>query len=223
MAGRLKRFLSQAADALFIPGNAYNSNTDHWNPATTKVGIAGMLADQFVPGGSNLVGMAANGGLFGSGISQGLQRENTYNGIADQFGETRQGLADYLQSQRPEFGEYNPQVSVGQPQYASVGSFAPSVPTMPSVQAQAPWSPLGTNTGNVLHGGSLGNWASQGQGQQRQYGQAGGSFTPWGAGVVMNDGWGDAARGFGIGAGSGGSGGGFALADAMKANAKNKD
>lgn len=222
MPGRAGRFFGRLADA-FIPGNAYNSTRGTWNPATTKVGIAGLIADQLVPGGSNIVGMAANGGLFGNGISSGLQRENTYNAISDQFRDTREGLADYLHNQQVDVGS-NPQVSVGQPQLASVGSFAPSVPTMPAVQSQAPWQSLGTSTGNVFGGGSLGNWASgNAQPQGHSFGQAAGSFTPFGAGVIQNDYWGDAAAGFGIGATSGGSSGSYALADAMRANKKNRD
>jgi len=34
------------------------------------------------------------------------------------------------------------------------------IPTMPAVQAQGPWAGLGTSTGNVFSGGSLGSWAN---------------------------------------------------------------
>lgn len=225
MAGRFKRFLSQAADALLIPGNAYNSNTGRWNPATTKVGIAGMLADQFVPGGSNLVGMAGRSGLFGSDFASDLKNEGIYNTMADQYGDFRSGLQDQYLNPSLDVGGYNPEVSVGGPQTVSTGGFAPSQPaitTTAPVNAQGPWSGLGTSTGNTFSGGMLGNWANQGP-QQRQYGQSAGSFTPFGAGVVMNDAWGDAARGFGVGAGSGGSAGNYALMDALTAARKNRD
>jgi hypothetical protein len=53
----------------------------------------------------------------------------------------------------------------------------------------------------------------------RAYGRAAGSFTPNGAGVIQNDAWGEAARGFGVGAGSAG---GYALADAQRAARINK-
>lgn len=177
MAGRGSAF-GRIAD-WFIPGNAYNSTMGRWNPNTTKVGIAGMVADQFVPGGSNLVGMLANGGALGSGIANGLQRENTFNGIADQFGQTRSELADYLHSQKVDMGGYNPQVSVGQPQFASVGSFAPSLPAMPAVETQAPWQGLGTSTGGLFQGGQLGSWANPAPQQpaQRVAGQNRGGWT----------------------------------------------
>lgn len=223
MAGRFKRFLSQAADALLIPGNAYNSNTGRWNPATTKVGIAGLIADQIVPGGSNIVGMAGRGGLFGGDFASALKNEGIYNTMADQYGDFRSDLRDqYLNPSVDTGGGYNPSVSVGQPQMVSQGGYAPSIPTTAPVNAQAPWTGLGTSTGNTFSGGMLGNWANQGP-QQRQYGQSAGSFTPFGAGVVMNDAWGDAARGFGVGAGSGGSAGNYALMDALTAARKNKD
>jgi hypothetical protein len=219
MAGRGRKVFGRIAD-WFIPGNAYNSTTDRWNPATTKTGIAGVIADQFVPGGSNIVGMAANNGLFGSNFARDLRNEGIYNTMADQYGDFRGDLSDqYLHPSVQVGNDYNPQVSVGQPQPVMGGS---TFPTTAPVVTQGPWQGLGSNTGNVFSGGMLGNWANQGP-QQRQFGQSAGSFTPFGAGVVQNDAWGDAARGFGVGAGSGGSGGSYALADAMAANKKNRD
>jgi hypothetical protein len=226
MAGRFKRFISQAADALFIPGNAYNSTTGRWNPATTKLGIAGLIADQFVPGGSNIVGVAGRSGLLGSDFAGALKNEGIYNTLADQYGDFREGLQNDLRNTPIDVGGANPQVSVGNPQSVSIGNYAPTpqIPTMPSVQAQGPWTGLGTSSGGLFSGGSLGNWANGNtQPQGRSFGQAAGSFTPWGAGVIQNDYWGGAAGGFGIGATNSGSGGSYALADAMAANKKNRD
>lgn len=203
MPGRSGRFWGRVADA-FIPGNAYNSTTGRWNPATTKTGIAGVIADQFVPGGSNIVGMAANGGLFGSGFATQLRNESIYNNIADQYGQTRNELRDYLEGQHVNVDGMNPQVSVGNPQQVSVGNYAPSIPTMPSVEAQAPWTGLGTDSGNVLHGGMLGNWANGGGGGLH-YGNGAGAGTGYGGTSYANDSWGDTARSFGVGGMSGGA------------------
>ena len=161
MAGK-GSFFGRLAD-MVIPGNAYNSTTGRWNPATTKTGIAGVIADQFVPFGSNIVGMAANGGLFGSDFADQLRNESTYNSIADQYADTLKQSQDYLHSIKPDVG-YNPQVSVGTPQYMPQGWSGGSagVPTMQPVEAQAPWKGLDTSTGNVFSGGMLGSWANGG-------------------------------------------------------------
>lgn len=155
------RRLNQIID-WFIPGNAYNSNTGHWNPATTTAGIAGIIADQLIPGGSNIVGMAGRNGLFGSDFANNLKNENIYNTMADQYGDFRAGLKDQYLNPSVDLGG-NPQVSVGQPQYASIGGFAPltSAPTQ-QAPTNSPWTPLGTSTGNLFQGGSLGSWANGG-------------------------------------------------------------
>lgn len=108
-----------------------------------------------------------------------------------------------------------------------------NITNLPGISVQAPqlggteaaWSGLGTGTGNVFSGGSLGNWASQAA--PRDFGQSGGSFTPWGAGTIQVAGQGfggqSAAQGFGLGSGgSGASAGADALADALRAARKNR-
>lgn len=219
MPTRGGRLFGRLADA-FIPGNAYNSTTGRWNPATTKTGIAGLIADQFVPGGSNLVGMAGRGGLFGGEFANQLKNEGIYNTLADQYGDFRSDLADqYLHPQVDIGGGFggNPQVSVGHPQTVSMGGYAPSIPTMPQVDTQAPWQGLGTGTGNTLSGGALGNWANGGGAPQGlHYGNGSGAGTGYGASNYQNDQWGQTALGFGLGTGFG-SAGSFALADAQKA------
>lgn len=218
MAGRGSKAFGRIAD-WFIPGNAYNSTTSRWNPATTKTGIAGVIADQFVPGGSNIVGIAANSGLFGSDFATQLRNEGIYNTMADQYGDFRAGLkSQYLDPAVDVGGGYNPQVSVGGPQAVSIGSYAPQhgMPTMPPVESQAPWNPLGTQTGNVFNGGALGSWANGSTPQGRQIGGnlsfGGGSYnngvgagTGFGAANYANDAWGDVASSFGVGGMAGGS------------------
>lgn len=221
MPGRGGRAFGRIAD-WFIPGNAYNSTMGRWNPATAKTGIAGIIADQFIPGGSNIVGMGARNGMFGSDFARDLRNEGIYNTMADQYRDFRGEVANQWLNPRIEAGG-NPQVTVGQPQTVQTGGgvLPPMMPTTPPVTAQAPWSGLGTSTGNVFSGGMLGSWANGGQ-QQRQYGQAAGSFTPWGAGVYQNDKWGETAAGFGVGMTSGNGPSQYAISDALTATAKNK-
>lgn len=113
----------------------------------------------------------------------------------------------------------------GQVQAGNIGMQAGGIPTMPNVQAQAPWtgSMAGRNPFGGQYGGNLGFAAP------RQYGRAAGSFTPNGAGVVQvaGNGWAgsDAAAGFGLGAQGAGatSAGSIALADAIAANKRMRD
>jgi hypothetical protein len=213
------RFWGRVADA-FIPGNAYNNTTGRWNPNTAKVGLASMAAGLMgPPGADQFVQKGASSGWFGSGLADGLRNENIYNNLADQYGQTKSSLADYLHSQKVDVGGYH--ASVGQMTPISIGSYAP---TMPQVNAQAPWSGLGTSTGNTFNGGSLGQWANAGGGgapQGLHYSNGVGAGTGYGASSYANDKWGDMAMGFGVGATSGT--GGFALSDAIRANRRNKD
>lgn len=115
----------------------------------------------------------------------------------------------------------------GQVQASNIGMQAGAIPTMPNVQATAPWtgSLAGANPFGSAYGSNLG-FASP---ANRAFGQAAGSFTPYGAGAIQiaGQGWagGDAAAGFGIGAQGAGatSAGGFALADAIAANKRMRD
>lgn len=103
------------------------------------------------------------------------------------------------------------------------------VTNLPGVTAMAPGQ-LSTGgqqggqpnlgTGRGLFGGGQGNF---GGAAPRSFGQAAGSFTPQGAGVIQIagvPGGSDAARGFGIGAGAGGSAGSIALSDAIALHKK---
>lgn len=104
---------------------------------------------------------------------------------------------------------------------------AMNLPTMPTVQAEAPWtgSLAQRNPFGGQYGGNLGFSAPQ----ARAYGSAAGSFTPYGAGAIQvaGNGWAgsDAAAGFGLGAQGAGasSGGSIALADAIAANKRMRD
>lgn len=77
-----------------------------------------------------------------------------------------------------------------------------SMPTMPAVQAETPWT--GSLTGSNPFGGRYGSNLGFATPQGRSFGQAAGSFTPWGAGSIQiaGNGWAgsDAAAGFGLGA-----------------------
>lgn len=104
---------------------------------------------------------------------------------------------------------------------------AMNIPTMPTVQAETPWtgSLAQSNPFGGRYGGNLGFSSPQ----TRAYGQAAGSFTPYGAGAIQvaGQGWAgsDAAAGFGLGAQGAGasSGGSIALADAIAANKRMRD
>lgn len=224
MPGRGGGVFGRIAD-WFIPGNAYNSTRGQWNPSTTKVGIAGLIADQAgIPGGSNIVGMLANGGAFGSGISSGLQRENTYNAISDQFRDTRNELNDYVQSQdymtvgdAPQVGMLAPQPNYGAPEapqydsgaqgvntgYATIPSYGGGLASMAAVNVRPIGGALSFGNGHFNNGVGAG--------------------TGYGATNYANDAWGQTALGFGIGSSAGGSSGGYALSDAQKAQRMNAD
>lgn len=212
MADRGSKFFGRIAD-WFIPGNAYNSTTSRWNPATAKVGIAGLVADQFIPGGSNIVGMAGRSGLFGSDFAGALKNEGIYNTMADQYGDFRADLRGQYLSPTVNAGDgYSPGGGIG-PQGVSMGGNSPAIPTTAPVNVQGPWAGLGTSTGNVFAGGSLGNWASGGGsrggglsfgGGSGGYNNGSGAGTGFGATNYTNDAWGQTAAGFGVGAGNSG-------------------
>lgn len=77
---------------------------------------------------------------------------------------------------------------------------------------------------NLLNGGQLGNWAYQNPGGNRgiTYGNGAQAGTGYGAQVIQNDHWGDAAAGFGIGIGGAGRPSSFAISDAIIQNKKNR-
>lgn len=178
----------------FIPGNAYNSTTGRWNPYTLKTGIAGLVAGQAVPGGEAIVSGLAKGGVFGSDWAKGLRNEGIYNTMADQYADWReQAMQDVKNGLQPN------SVTVGQPQPVTgfLGSFAGTQPT--GGNNQPAWEGLGTSTGNVFNGGSLGSWANGSSGG-RAPGAAefamGGASQGGGHGSMWTGVSGDAARGF---------------------------
>lgn len=243
MAERGGKVFGRIAD-WFIPGNAYNSTTDRWNPATTKTGIAGVIADQLVPGGSNIVGIAANSGMFGSDFARQLRNEGIYNTMADQYGDFREGLANQYLQPGVDVGGGNPQVSVGNPQYlpqgygqtTSVGGLfdgylnnnvqqatsntdARMNTAMQGIQdrinAQGSTASLPS-----VNARPIGGQMRFGGGSVGGYNNGAGAGTGFGAANFTNDAWGQTALGFGIGAAANNNS--IARSDAMKAAALNK-
>lgn len=222
MAGK-GNFWGRAADWV-IPGNAYNSTTGRWNPATTKVGVASAIAGMFGPPGADaLVQQGAQHGLFGGGIQSGLRSEGVYNNIADQYGDTLDWAQNYTRSARPDFG-FSPQVSVGSPQYMPQGYNTGSASglldgylsnnvqkatdntnnrmdaEMQAIQARINGQSVPT-MGSVNArpiGGGLGFGGGH-------YNNGVGAGTGFGAANYTNDAWGDMASSFGVGGMSGGS------------------
>lgn len=211
--GRLRGGLAN----IVADGKVYNRYTGQYAPGSVQAaryGSAGL--SQLGPLGS-LAGMLWKGvndgtyaaGQFDAGINLGQWQAANRRPDANQLG-----------LDVPDVG------MTGYERGHALNAPQAQMPTMPTVTAQADGWNGGLGTSNAFNSG-LGNWINQ-QPQARSYGQSGGSFTPWGAGVVQvaGQGWGgsDAAAGFGVGAqGAGGSSGGsFALADAMAAAKKNR-
>lgn len=194
-------------------GKVYNPYTGQYAPASVRTA-------RLVSGGLNaLGGPAAIGGQVYSHMNNKTDAAQAWDAGLRGW----EGIDKQL-SQRPEANQLGLDVPDApmtgyQPQYALSAPQA-QMPTMPHVTAQADGWNGGLGTSNAFNSG-LGGWAFA-QPQGHSYGQAAGSFTPWGAGSIQNDAWGDVASGFGVGAGSGGSGGGYAIADAQRANRKNR-
>lgn len=207
-------------------GKVYNPYTGQYAPASVRTA-------RFVSGGLNAVGgpLASLGGQIYSRINNRTDAAQAWDAGLRGW----EGINKQL-SQRPDTNQLGldvPDVDVGPVggnYNARLPTLAPVVSTAPSTAQTGPWTGLGTSTGNAFQGGQLGNWIhgpSGGQGSPRAYGQAAGSFTPYGAGIVQvaGQGWGgqSAAQGFGLGSGgSGASAGADAIADAQRANRKNR-
>lgn len=181
----IRRGLSEFVDRAFLGNRAHDFGSGYWNKqGAIQGGITGVLGSI-----NPLLGLAANKGFdaYNTNQAQGIQRE--------QFApDTSIDMS----------GWGNPQVSVGQPQTVSMGSYAP---TMQAVEVQAPWQGLDTSTGNVFSGGMLGSWANGGGAPRGiQYGNGSGAGTGYGGAGYANDAWGQTAAGFGVGAGNSGFG-----------------
>jgi hypothetical protein len=215
--GRLRGGLANAV----AKGNVYNRYTGQYAPG-------GVRAARFAAGAGSAVGGPA---AIGTAI---WKYQNDKTNAAQAWDASRTGWENINKqlSQAPDPNQMGLDVpDVGMGGYGGYSLNAPQqqMPTMPTVTAQAPqadnWNG-GLGTANAFNS-PLGSWAN-GQPQAHSYGQAAGSFTPWGAGVVQiaGNGWGgsDAAAGFGLGAQGAGSssGGGYALSDAMSAARKNR-
>lgn len=199
-----------------LPGSPYNRFTGQFNPAATRASL--------ITAGANQIAGPLAGGIAGLVLNRNPQVQAHYAGLRGY------GAIEKQLSQRPDANQLGLDVpDVGMAGYERGYALNPAeqqIPTMPTVTAQADGWSGGLGTSNAFNGG-LGNWINA-QPQGRSYGQAGGSFTPWGAGVVQvaGQGWGgsDAAAGFGLGAqgSGGGSAGSIAVADAQRANRKNR-
>lgn len=198
--GWIRRGLSELVDRAFLGNRAHDFQSGYWNKnGAIQGGIAG-IAGMVNP----FLGLATSKGLDmynrgpqGSGISGTFMDTGFPSGVQG----TDMGYATI-----PNYGGQNPQVSVGQPQTASIGGYAPNVPTMPQVDAQGPYQSLGSGTGNLFSGGALGSWANGGGASGGlHYGNGAGAGTGYGGSSYANDAWGDVASGFGIGGMAGGS------------------
>lgn len=149
-------------------------------------------------------------------------------GLLAQFAQSQQDLHDWASGQRPQVD------NVGAPNGVAIGdpSMADPSQQQPAPTAIASGDPYGGQNAMPAFpttqpvtsrpiGGTL-NYGGIGPGGGIHYNNGVGAGTGYGAGTIMNDGWGDAARGFGIGATSAGSGGNFALMDAMSQNKRNR-
>jgi len=216
--GRLRGGLSNMVAG---GGKVYNRYTGQYAPNSVRTA-------RFVSGGLSQLGpMGALAGQVYSRINNAGDTAQAWDAGLRGW----EGINNQL-SQRPDANQLGLDVpDVGMAGYERGYSFNPpafqqQIPTMPAVQAEAPWQ--GSLGGANPFGGSYGSNLGGGAPQSNSYGQAAGSFTPWGAGVVQvaGNGWAgsDAAGGFGLGAASGqnSSGGGYALADAMAQNKRNR-
>lgn len=125
--------------------------------------LGGMAINQFNPSGPNgyggdfQFGQSGNPSPFSpyantgfdsgaAGVDTGYATIPYYGGSYDPNG----GIGGIQREQfSPNTGTYAPPIS-----------YMPNIPTMPQVNAQGPWQGLGTSTGNVFSGGSLGSWAN---------------------------------------------------------------
>lgn len=183
------------------------------------------------PGLGSLVNMVGNG-YYGSGPMANWFASRRQPGLDRALSQVQSDMAAKIAATQGNNSEVTvgpvtrQQIGLPSNQYAAARP-AMNMPTMPAVQAEAPWtgSLAQANPFGGQYGGNLGFSAAP---QARGYGRAAGSFTPYGAGAIQvaGQGWAgsDAAAGFGLGAQGAGSSsaGSIALADAMRATKKNR-
>jgi hypothetical protein len=196
---------------------------DNYNPSTGQYSnvARGLL------GRAGQVGATALGGPLAGQITKNLANNWVDTGNPLNFSSNDSRIGQLIQA----FSQNGQSPQIGPVTRAQFSPGSLSVTNLPGVSSMAPRLNPGVaqgqpnlGTGRGLFGGGSGNFGAP---VARGYGQAAGSFTPQGAGVIQIAGQGfsgaDAARGFGIGAGSGGSAGSIALADAIAANKRMRD
>lgn len=210
----LARGFGRLVDTL-AKGNNYNPQTGQYS----NVG-KGLLA-RAAQVGATAIGGPLLGQLVGQG---GTNWVNTGNPLDFTGNDSRiaQLVNAFTRGGNPGAVERMPFALDGSVQVPNVGGSMPTFNPVVATSNEGRALPsLGTR--NLFAGGS-GNFGPAGG---REYGQAAGSFTPAGAGVVQvaGQGWGgsDAAAGFGLGAQGAGatSAGQIALADAIAAAKRN--
>jgi hypothetical protein len=107
----------------------------------------------------------------------------------------------------PQMQQFNPFTGMNVPN----AGMTPQIPTMPSVNTQAPWSPMnpfapgsGLAFGGAPQGRPVGGNLGFGGGRSG-YNNGAGAGTGFGAFNIANDYWGESARGMGVGGMSGGT------------------
>lgn len=191
---------------------------DNYNPSTGQYSNVG----RGLLGRAAQVGSTALGGPLAGQVVKNLANNWVDTGNPLNFSSNDSRIAQLIQAFNQNGKDIGP---VTRAQFDPSGSL--NVTNLGTVTSMAPQLSQGTSsgqpnlgTGRGLFGGGAGNFGSA---APRGFGQAAGSFTPQGAGVIQVAGQADgadAARGFGIGAGSGGSAGAIALSDAIALHKK---
>lgn len=199
---------------------------DNYNPTTGTYSNVG----RGLLGRAGQVAATALGGPLAGQVVKNLANNKIDTGSFTDFSSNDSRIAQLINA----FNQGGNQIGPVERNFFDPSGSIGKVTNLPGVTSMAP-GPLSTGgqpggqpnlgTGSGLFGGGQGNF---GTGAPRSFGQAAGSFTPQGAGVIQiaGQGWGgsDAAAGFGLGAQGAGasSAGSIALGDAIRAAAKNR-